>query len=170
MKIAITDACIFIDLIELEIISEFFQLKIELHTTIDVLNELYMEQKQILLAYQSGNQLTVHNLGPDDVANIASAPFPRGLSQEDKTVLYLANLLENAMVLSSDKLVRDFAGKRSIEYHGIFWIFDKLIEERVITKETGVSKLKKLLKMNIMYQGTTTRHETEKRIQSWTNN
>lgn len=41
MKVAITDACIFIDLIELDIVTEFFQLKIELHTTVAVMNELY---------------------------------------------------------------------------------------------------------------------------------
>jgi hypothetical protein len=167
MKIAVTDACIFIDLIELEIISEFFKLKLELHTSIDVINELYPEQKQILLAYQSGNQLTVHNLGPGDLAKIESTPFPKGLSQEDKTVLFLATLLKNAMVLSSDKLVREFAGKQSLEYHGIFWIFDKLIEEGVLTKEAGVSKLKKLLSINIMYRGATTIKEVERRIQSW---
>jgi hypothetical protein len=132
-----------------------------------VVNELYPEQKQILMAYQSVNQLTIHNFRSDDVIKIASTPFPRGLSQEDKTVLYLATLLKNTMVLSSDKLVRDFAGKQSIEYHGIFWIFDRLIEEGVLSKESGVLKLKKLLSINVMYRGSTTIKEVERRIQTW---
>ena len=41
MKIAVTDACIFIDLIELDLVQPFFQLRVELHTTIDVINELF---------------------------------------------------------------------------------------------------------------------------------
>ncbi len=45
MKIAVTDACIFIDLIELDLISDFFQLDLPLHTTVEVINELFQEQK-----------------------------------------------------------------------------------------------------------------------------
>lgn len=41
MLIAVTDACIFIDLIELKITAPFFKLDIEVHTTIDVWNELF---------------------------------------------------------------------------------------------------------------------------------
>ena len=43
MKIAVTDACIFTDLIELDLVSPFFQLHVELHTTIDVVNELFTD-------------------------------------------------------------------------------------------------------------------------------
>jgi len=62
IKIAITDACIFIDLYDLELISSFFSLEIETHTTSAVLFELYSEQQQILKAYQSVDKLIVHNL------------------------------------------------------------------------------------------------------------
>lgn len=58
MKVAVTDACIFIDLIELDLVSSFFKLDIQLHTTVDVVNELFPEQKQILQAYESGQLLT----------------------------------------------------------------------------------------------------------------
>ncbi len=34
MKIAVMDACIFIDLIELDLISDFFQLELQLHTKV----------------------------------------------------------------------------------------------------------------------------------------
>ena len=45
MKIAITDACIFIDLIELRLTSQFFRLQLEIHTSLDVYNELYPEHR-----------------------------------------------------------------------------------------------------------------------------
>ena len=62
MKLAITDACIFIDFIELRLTSEFFKLPIEIHTSLDVYNELYPEQKEILKAYSSVGKLIIHNL------------------------------------------------------------------------------------------------------------
>jgi hypothetical protein len=48
IKVAVTDACIFIDLYELGLTNSFFALDLEAHTTLAVLNELYSEQQQIL--------------------------------------------------------------------------------------------------------------------------
>lgn len=76
MKIAVTDACIFIDLIELDLVQPFFQLRVELHTTIDVINELFPEQKQILPAYEAANKLYIHNLGEWDFSEMEKIPFP----------------------------------------------------------------------------------------------
>lgn len=78
--------------------ASFFKLDIQLHTTVDVVNELFPEQKQLLKAYESGKLLTVHNLGERDFIIMAKIPFPKGLSQEDKTVIYLALFLDKAMV------------------------------------------------------------------------
>lgn len=167
MKIAVTDACIFIDLIELKIISDFFKLDIELHTTIDVLNELYPDQQEILKAYKSGKKLHIHNLDTEQVKEMDSMNFPRGLSPQDRTVLFVAMKIDNALVLSSDKLVRDFASNLSIEYHGMFWIFDQLVENNILSKESGASKLKELLAMNMMYRSSLTKKEADKRIKNW---
>ena len=90
MKLAVTDACIFIDLIELDLISLFFQLGVEIHTTVSVMNELYLEQQKILEAYQSVGKLTVHNLSGLDFLEMQKILFPRGLSFQDSTVIYLA--------------------------------------------------------------------------------
>lgn len=167
MKIAVTDACIFIDLIELKIISEFFSLDIELHTTTDVVRELYPEQQEILKAYESGAKLVIHNLSPDEIKEMEAIPFPRGLSPEDRTVLYTATKLKDTLVLSSDKLVRDYAGALSIEYHGIFWIFDQLVTEEILSRKVGAAKIKELLSLNIMYKSAATKKEAEKRIRNW---
>ncbi|MCU0401120.1 MAG: hypothetical protein MUE75_08950, partial [Algoriphagus sp.] len=127
MRVAVTDACIFINLIELDMITAFFQLDLELHTTVAVINELYPEQKQVLKAYQSVGKLQVHNLKDAALQEMKKIPFPRGLSQENRSVIYLAQKLGGAIVISSDKLVRDFAGKLHLPYHGIFWILDQLV-------------------------------------------
>jgi len=167
MKIAVTDACIFIDLMELNLISAFFQLKIELHTTVDVLNELFLDQRRVLEAYQGVDKLQVHNLRERDFLKMEKIPFPRGLSPEDRSVIYLALELNGAIILSSDKLVRNFSGKQSLEYHGIFWIFDQLVEHNVLSKPEAISTIQRLNTINNMYNGSTTRKEIDLRIRKW---
>lgn len=170
MRVAVTDACIFIDLIELEMITSFFQLDVELHTTVAVINELYPEQKQILEAYESVGKLHVHNLKDDDFQKMKQIAFPRGLSQEDRSVIYLAKKFGGAIVISSDKLVRDFAGKLDLPYHGIFWILDQLILSELIQIPKAIHILQQMPKINSLYRGTLLKREIEKRIQHWESN
>jgi rRNA maturation endonuclease Nob1 len=167
MKLAVTDACIFIDLIELQLTSEFFGLPIEIHTSLDVYNELYAEQKEILKAYRSVGRLSIHNLSSEDKEKIQAEKFPKVLSDEDKTVIYLADKL-SATVLSSDKAVRNYAKSKAIEYHGMLWIFDQIIEAKLLSPLNGILKINQLVSNNIVYQNNeelTT--EIIKRISFW---
>lgn len=77
--------------------------------------------------------------------------FPKSLSQVDRTVLYTAKKNE-AMVISSDKLVRNFSRGHSIEYHGMLWLFDKMIEFGFLSRKDAAQKLKELISMNTIYQ------------------
>lgn len=167
-KIAVTDACIFIDLYDLQLVTLFFYLDIEVHTTSAVLYELYSEQQQILQAYQSVDKLTVHNLQESDFLEIYSEGYPKSLSEADKSVLHIANNL-NACVLSSDKALRNCAKNKTIEYHGMIWIFDKLVETSALTKKEAINKLKQLVDTNFVFRNN--QHlvaEIEKRLKLWT--
>ena len=167
LKIAVTDACIFIDLYDLGLVNEFFQLEIEIHTTTSVYFELYSEQQQILKAYQSVDRLIVHNLKEEDFLQIQSELYPKFLSETDKSVLYVANKLD-ACVLSSDKSVRNCAKNKDIEYHGMIWIFDKLIEENILSKKEATNKLKQLVATNFIFQNNKPLvDEIEKRLKIW---
>jgi len=167
MKIAITDACIFIDLYDLDLTVSFFSLELEVHTSLDVMNELYPEQKKLLEAYISMKKLMVHTIQPEERMIIAQTNYTLALSEVDKTVLFLAERL-NAIVLSSDKAVRNFAKRKSIDYHGLLWIFDQLIEQNILSKMEATSKLKQLIRLNIIYQNNSTlMGEFRKRIEMW---
>ena len=167
MKIAITDACIFIDIYDLQLTSKFFSLELDIHTSIDVFNELYEEQKEILRAFQQVGKLTLHSIKEEDRKVIFAKNFPRSLSDNDKTVLYLSEKID-AMVLSSDKAVRANAKKLCVEYHGMLWVFDKLIEEGIINNENAIEKIKKLLATNMIYQNNAELiTEIDKRIKLW---
>ena len=167
MRLAVTDACIFIDLIMLELVEPFFRMPVEIHTTFDVFDELYPEQQQQLSVYQLADQLTIHNLTQEDKEKIQETVFPRALSDNDKTVIYLADKL-HALLLSSDKPVRNYSKANSIEYHGMLWIFDKLLESNQITYQLAIQQINELTTKNIVYQNNmelTT--EIAKRILRW---
>jgi len=151
MRIAITDACIFIDLYDLQLTVPFFTLDLEIHTSVDVLNELYHNQQQMLSAFQLTGKLTAHNISEGEKIEILSTPYPKSLSDSDKTVLFLASKLK-AMVLSSDKTVRNCAKKSSIPYHGTIWIFDRLVDSQLLSKNEASIKLKKLITTNLVYK------------------
>lgn len=167
LKIAVTDACIFIDLYDLGLVNEFFQLEMEIHTTSSVCFELYAEQQQILKAYQSIDRLVIHTLKEEDFLQIQSEAYPKSLSESDKSVLHIANQLD-ACVLSSDKTVRNCAKNKDIEYHGMIWTFDKLVEANIISKKNASLKLQELMSTNFIFKNN--KHliaEIEKRIRIW---
>ncbi|MBR9775287.1 MAG: hypothetical protein GYB55_09820 [Cytophagales bacterium] len=167
MRIAVTDACIFIDLIELDLISDFFQLNLGLHTTVEVMNELYANQKQVLEAYQKVGRLKVHNLDEVDFSKIDNLAFPRGLSAEDRSVLYIAINLENGIVISSDKLVNKCAQSHGLECHGLLWVFNLLVSQNICSKPSALTSLRKLLAMNAMYAAPKMKMKIEEMIRGW---
>lgn len=167
IKVAVTDACIFIDLYDLGLVHSFFNLNLEIHTTLAVLCELYLEQQHILKAYQSVGKLTVHNLQEQDFIEIHSEEYPKSLSETDKSVLHIANKI-NACVLSSDKILRNCARNKSIEYHGMIWIFDKFVEISVLTEKEATNKLKQLVATNFVFQNNPKLvEEIENRLKIW---
>ena len=167
MKIAITDACIFIDLYDLDLTVSFFSLNFEIHTSLDVFNEIYPEQQKILEAFISVDKLTIHNIQSSERISIMNTVFPLSLSEVDKTVLFLAQKLD-ATVLSSDKAVRKYAKSQIIDYHGMLWIFDCLIEQKILTKKEASDKLNELISLNVIYQNNSKlMGEFRKRLEKW---
>lgn len=167
MKIAVTDACIFIDLLLLDLVEPFFNLHLEVHTSLDVFYELNDQQRAILAQFQIDGKLIVHTIHQADREAMRSIDFPRSLSEMDCTVLYLAFRMA-ATVLSSDKVVRNYAKKNSIDYHGMLWIFDELIVQECITAARAINKLQQLMRSNYIYQNNTVLlHEMNKRLKKW---
>lgn len=167
IKLVVTDACIFIDLYELELVNLFFELKIEVHTTSAVMYELYSDQQQVLKAYQSVQRLIVHNLFEVDFMEIQTTAYPRALSETDKSVLHIADKI-NACVLSSDRAVRNCAKNKNIDYHGMLWIFDRLVELQLLAPKQAALKLQQLVSSNFIYQNNRPLvNEISKRLKDW---
>jgi rRNA-processing protein FCF1 len=166
-KVAVIDACIFIDLHDLGLTNSFFKLNLDIHSTSSVMFELYIEQRQILETYQSVKKLTIHNLQENDFIEISSENYPKSLSETDKSVLFIVNKM-NACVLSSDKIIRNFAKNKGIECHGMIWLFDKFVEAGFLTGKEASRKLNQLVATNFVFRNNQQLvDEIEKRLKLW---
>lgn len=170
MKIVVTDACIFIDVITLNLTAKFFDLDLDIHTTADIINELYPEQKQILEGYKLSEKLTVHVLTGEEQLALMSEVHPKALTPEDLSVIFIARKLGNVTVLSSDKPLRKYAKKLSIEYHGMLWIMDQLVVQGAIPKPEAITKLNTWSNSNLIYRDNAEiKDEVDKRVKAWSN-
>jgi predicted nucleic acid-binding protein len=166
MKIAVTDACIFIDLFDIQLIHEFFRLNLDIHTTIDVFNELNDVQKQLLKAYELGGKLTLHSISEMDRNEIQVLKVSKALSSADKTALFLA-IKFDAMLLSSDQALRKTALQHLLECHGILWVFDRWVENEILSGLNAIEKLQDLLQKNFTLRSEKMMVEINKRFGNW---
>ncbi|MBK5286724.1 MAG: hypothetical protein JJE25_15135 [Bacteroidia bacterium] len=167
MKVAVTDACIFIEILELEIADFFFDLPIHVHTSLDIWSELHSQQQEILNTFCEKAKLIIHTLDESEQTGLINQSFPKSLSAQDKTVIFLAEKLE-AMILSSDKPVRSYAKSHSIEYHGLLWILDQLVTNQHITSDIACQKLSSQVERNLFYQNNPKLlSEVKKRMAKW---
>ncbi|MBS1507028.1 MAG: hypothetical protein JSS79_10315 [Bacteroidetes bacterium] len=160
MKIAITDANIFIDLIYVELLDALFAIEVEIHTTINVVDELNESQQKAIFKAVKKNRLTIHTQEefnvPDDIKK------SKKLSDSDKSVFSLAFELD-AFILSGDGVIRKISGFQRIEVHGILWLFDKFLESKLITGKKASQKLRDLGSYNKRLPTI----ECEKRFVEW---
>lgn len=85
-----------------------------------------------------------------------------GLSVPDCSVIILAKKYD-AIVLSGDRLLRNKAKEFGLEYHGILWILDTLVESNKITTIIAFQKLKELMYNNNRLPIS----ECNKRLEKW---
>lgn len=147
MKIAVTDANIFIDLIHLGLHVFISQLNLEIFTTQNVLDELDEEQIQILDGLIGNKSLTIYAFSDEEYEAFSDFSVKRGLSVADHSVLFIAEKL-SALILSGDSLLRKTCEERKFEVHGILWIIDECIRCRHLTYQEAHKKLCSLMEYN----------------------
>ena len=147
MRIAITDANVFIDLFEIRWIENLFHLPLEIVTTLEVFNELNTHQQQRLSEWQLSGQLRVVEVLLSEHPKVLEIGDSRRLSFTDHTVLYIA-LRDKLMVLTGDNIIRKNAEKSGLEVHGLLWIFDSLVENRTVRPIEAARALQALLRIN----------------------
>lgn len=148
MTIAITDANIFIDLFELDLITLFFKLELDIYTTQEVLLECDKEQRAQLQKFIKKKKLHLQMISDEEVLEMESMGFNRGLSGPDKSVLFVAKR-ENGMVISGDKLIRKWCKKNQIEVHGMLWVVEAMKDAELLSNKEAIESLELLLEINL---------------------
>ncbi|MBP8192045.1 MAG: hypothetical protein KAX69_00470 [Chitinophagales bacterium] len=139
-EIVIKDSCILFDLIDLELMSDFFKLELEILTTPQVIDEITDGvQMDIVTKYIGENKLIVEKNGSlESIQSIYDECL--GLSYPDSSVLELAIRI-GAVVLSSDKSLRNEVVRRNLIVRGVLWIIDELVNLNIISIEQALVKL-----------------------------
>ena len=166
MKIFINDANVLIDLVELDLVSEFASLPYELHTTDFVLNEINEEQKIKIFPITEANKLNVILSDIVDLGKINDLlKLARGLSFEDCSVWYYSKKM-NGILVTGDGKLRKTAQKDGIEVRGSIFILDELLKYELISFSIAIEKIRLLYELN----NRLPENELDKRIELWNNN
>jgi predicted nucleic acid-binding protein len=162
MKLAVTDANIFIDLMKLRMLDLLFQIEAEIHTAKEVLDQLNQDQYEKLNQTLSAKSLFVHSFSSDEILSINSMTAPRSLDLVDKAVVFLALGL-NASVLTGDGPLRKFCKEQNLEVKGIIWLFDIFFQTKLISPVQAAAKMKELIGFNDRFP----KKDCMERINSW---
>ncbi len=139
-EIVIKDACIIFDLVDLDLLGSFFSLAVTAITTPQVIGEILDEdQLKAISAYVDNGLLQVDNSGDYQRMLEIAEQYP-GLSTADSSVLEIA-LRKEAIIFSSDGLLRKISTNKNLTVRGVLWIIEQLFIGGLITKEVALGKL-----------------------------
>ncbi len=166
-KVVVNDTNIFIDLINMGLLEEFFSLPWEVHTTELVLLELSREgQCETIQQYKENAQLHVPTFDPEEMRNIVGLlPSNRkksDVSIVDRSVWYYAK--KNGFVLlTGDRELRIVSESDNVEVHDIIYVIDCIIDAGLMTANEAASKLQQLKSINYRLP----KEAFEKRLKLW---
>lgn len=139
-EIVIKDACILFDLVDLNLLEDFFQLELIAFTTPQVIGEITNEhQRAEIEKYIENGKLQIDKEGAIDEISSLNDQYP-GLSFADSSVLELAIRID-AVIYSSDGALRKATIKKGLVVRGVLWIIEKLYEKGMISKEVVLKRL-----------------------------
>lgn len=140
-EIVIKDACILFDLVDLNLLDDFFQLEALVYTTSQVIGEIRHEhQREAILKYIDDGRLQIDDTGTVEAITLLNDAYP-GLSFPDSSVLELA-IRRNAVVYSADGSLRKASVKEGIIVRGVLWVIESLYKSELLDTNTAIAKLR----------------------------
>jgi predicted nucleic acid-binding protein len=167
MRVVIQDANVLIDLESADLLSAWFKMGIETLTTDLVLYQINSaKQPKVHALVQEGILRVLETSGRlmNDLMNLQTQ-MNKGLEIEDVSALYWAGKLKIPL-LTGDKLLAKAARQRGVIVFGTLWIFDTLIEKRILAPAHAAEKLSALLERDRRLPFD----ECQKRIDAWKRN
>lgn len=145
--IVIHDTCILLDLVELNLLKEFFQLGFAAFTTPLVMAEIRDEtQLSIIEEHVTSGALLIDDSGSiESIYLILDAN--KGLTFADCSV-YELGLRKQGTILSSDRGLRKCCERDGLHVHGMLWIIESLHSAGIIHHDYACSCLKTYSSIN----------------------
>ncbi|MAO64048.1 MAG: hypothetical protein CL666_03535 [Balneola sp.] len=169
MKVAITDACIFIDLLESEACTAFFQLPLDIVTTRQVWGELESEQKAVLQQWIKTKDLSIIEVQGTLEILRTNYKLSVRLSIADLSVWSVCQK-EGGVLLTSDGTLRKMARENNIDTHGLLWVFDQIVKNKLLTVIEATEKLQSVFNQNEYYKADVKLFDAyEEMITKWQN-
>jgi rRNA-processing protein FCF1 len=148
-QIAINDANLFIELFEIDLFISFFELDLEFHTTQLIINELDASQQAVLQTYVTKGKVNIKELSREEIEGLHTLPLQtKKLSLADLSIYFYAQQIQGCMILTGDNKLRKEAEKLGIVVHGILWVFETLVTNKIIDNTLAINKLEELMKVN----------------------
>ena len=159
MKLLIADTCILIDLYNGDILPMVSKLPYEIGFS----DALFTELKHPTYDDVIKANLIEYSLPAESVIDVYSLneKYPNP-SIPDLFSLIVARD-NKAILLTGDKKLRKAAKIEGIDFRGIFWILDELIEHSIINKEAASRNLQEILDKGAFLPKT----ECQKRFEHW---
>ena len=147
LKVAVQDANVLIDMELAGLFELWFQTGIEMHTTDLIRAELVTGGHKQAVGFIKTGHVCEHGLNFEDLMAVAALEMEVGSKAKfnDCSVLFLAMKL-GAILLSGDKPLRKAGAERGLEVRGTLWIFDQLVERKLVPAREAARKLKHLRK------------------------
>ncbi len=116
----------------------------DLHTPNLVMNELDFEQKTVLEKQVTKKKLTVKKLNETELEDLKRKEITSTkLTKKDVSVYAYAKEL-NATILTSDNRLRKEAKTKGFEVHDILWVFETMIQEKLMKPKKGKRKVNRI--------------------------
>lgn len=166
-RIVISDANILFDLLSVDLLTLFFDLPWEVHTTDLVIGEITKpEQLTRIEGFQKEGKLKVAVFELQEMFEISAMQRScvNNASMPDCSVWYYAKKV-NGRLLTGDRKLRSVAEQDFVRVSGILYIFDRLVEKSVLLPGIAAEKLEALMKKNVRLP----KEECESRIIKWRN-
>ena len=139
-EIVIKDSCILFDLLDLDLMRDFYLLNLSTFTTPQVIAEITDEEQfNCISPYITSGKLVVDGTGSFDEIRLLTKHHP-GLSIADSSVLELA-IRKNCILLSCDGILRRISTHKQITVRGMLWLIEQLCIRRHLSVQQSIDKL-----------------------------
>lgn len=148
--IVVNDTNVFIDLYSIDLLDTFFELPHRIHTTDFVMAELVdEEQSKKVEAFKLSGHLIIKTYEARELAELAQfhTQQENNVSMADCSVWLYAQK-NHYRLLTGDNKLRKSAIKSGTLVSGILYVFDQLVEQKLLLPQAACDKLNLLRKIN----------------------